>query len=784
MGLLNRLRPSRYYKYIDEVSRRNIIASDTFLMVGFILSSINMLSNIYIHTTNSFIQGVILLVYFSLATAVRKFVIKDNIHRSLLFLYSIQIPVMIFSIFMGTIWDRDSVTISFFLLLVCMPLFILDNPIRHIAYICFCMLIYAVMCYLYKSPEIFKIDIVHAICFLLGSIFVDMFVLAERFDNIENYVMSEERARCDELSGLKNRYALTKDLGEYVEHESYVGILDIDYFKFFNDIYGHNMGEGIFGFLSEIVRDIFDEDVCYRYESDEVLIIYRAENEENFKAKLKQVQERFKSTTVNGKKFHTSCSIGYVFGVPVSEKDVSEMIRHADVRLLEAKNSGRGTIRGYEYDRSVKRQTDILTEVNYNINKSSIDELTGLPNMQFFWVRADDMLTNLIDLTKEPVFIYFNLTNFKSFNEEYGFHKGDRLLQNIALILREEFDKNLISRFAEDHFVVLTYKEGVEESLARIKDRVLPLFGNVTMRLEAGIYVYDKEEDIGIACDKAKLACDSILTGEHGAFLYYNEALENKSKLQQYVVSHIDEAIENGYLKVYYQPIVDIDTGQTVEVEALARWIDPVYGFLSPADFIPVLEEARLIHKIDMFIAKQVCMDQSIIAKKVGRIVPASINISRLDFMLIDVLREVQENAKHYNVDTKNIHIEITESALEDDREDLIKKINALREVGFEIWLDDFGSGYSSLNVLQDFNFDVIKVDMRFMRTLEGSHETEVIVRSIIDMSKNLGLKSLVEGVETEKQYMFLKAIGTDLAQGFLFSRPVPIEEIGASPKS
>ena len=114
----------------------------------------------------------------------------------------------------------------------------------------------------------------------------------------------------------------------------------------------------------------------------------------------------------------------------------------------------------------------------------------------------------------------------------------------------------------------------------------------------------------------------------------------------------------------------------------------------------------------------------------------------------------------------------------------MIKKINALREVGFEIWLDDFGSGYSSLNVLQDFNFDVIKVDMRFMRTLEGSHETEVIVRSIIDMSKNLGLKSLVEGVETEKQYMFLKAIGTDLAQGFLFSRPVPIEEIGASPKS
>ena len=210
----------------------------------------------------------------------------------------------------------------------------------------------------------------------------------------------------------------------------------------------------------------------------------------------------------------------------------------------------------------------------------------------------------------------------------------------------------------------------------------------------------------------------------------------------------------------------------------MARWIDPVYGFLSPADFIPVLEEARLIHKIDMFIAKQVCIDQHIIAEKAGRIVPVSINISRLDFMLIDVLKVVQDDARQYSVDTKNIHIEITESALEDDREDLIKKVNALRACGFEVWLDDFGSGYSSLNVLQDFTFDVIKVDMRFMRTLERSPETEVIVRSIIEMSKNLGLRSLVEGVETRKQYDFLKRIGTDMAQGFLFSKPVPIEEL------
>lgn len=779
MGFLRRLRPSRYYKYINEVGRRNVIASRTFLAVGFVVSVVNMLANVFIKETNGFIGGFVLLVYFGVATVVRRYVIKENIRRSLLFLYIMQIPVMIFGILMGTVWDPDSFTVSFFFLILLMPPFILDNPIRHLIYIGICMAIYSLSCFYFKSIDIFMVDIVHAVAFFTGSVLLNMFVLGERLDNIENYVMSEERAGHDELSGLKNKYGLSKDLDGYVGKEAYVGIINIDYFKFFNDIYGHDLGEGIVTVLGNIVKEIFGENVCYRYESDEVLVIYVIDgDEQGFIEKLTKVQERFSVITVHDKTFHPSCSIGYVYGTAKNSDDMSEMIRHADVRLMESKSNGRGSILGFQYDRSMKRQTDILAEVNYNITKSSIDELTGLPNMQFFRVRADDMLTNLIDISKKPVFIYFNLKNFKAYNEEYGFRKGDKLLQDIAVIMKEEFDKKLLSRFAEDHFVVLTYKDGVEDSLGRIKERVTPLFGEINMRLEAGIYEYEKDEDIGIACDKAKLACDSLVQSSHIGFMYYDENLESKSRLQQYVVNHIDDAVENSYLRVYYQPIVDIETGKTIELEALARWIDPVYGFLSPADFIPVLEEARLIHKIDMFIAKQVCIDQHIIAEKAGRIVPVSINISRLDFMLIDVLKVVQDDARQYSVDTKNIHIEITESALEDDREDLIQKVNALRACGFEVWLDDFGSGYSSLNVLQDFTFDVIKVDMRFMRTLERSPETEVIVRSIIEMSKNLGLRSLVEGVETRKQYDFLKRIGTDMAQGFLFSKPVPIEEL------
>ena len=158
--------------------------------------------------------------------------------------------------------------------------------------------------------------------------------------------------------------------------------------------------------------------------------------------------------------------------------------------------------------------------------------------------------------------------------------------------------------------------------------------------------------------------------------------------------------------------------------------------------------------------------------------IPVSINLSRLDFMLTNVVESITDIVKKNNVDASNLHIEVTESALEQDSEELRNKMTELRDAGFEIWLDDFGSGYSSLNSLQDFRFDVIKVDMKFMRTLESNPQTKIIVKSIIEMTKNLKLRSLMEGVETQYQYDFIKEIGIDMAQGFLFSRPVPLEEL------
>lgn len=778
---IRRLDPKRYYEYKEEVANRNFIASEVFLIVGFIVSTFNIISNLLVKRTNGFSQSILLFAYFVMASIVHKFFLKDKVHRSTFFLYATQFPILIISIFMGTLWDPESVTITFFMLLICMPPFILDNPRRHTLYIVGLMSLYAVADYVTKDSELFLTDMVHASGFLMASIFLNLFVLAERLDNIENYVLSREKARTDEISGLQNRYAYKQDELKYTHDTFYVALIGLDNFKIFNDMFGHEIGEDIFRQLADIILETFDPEICYRYESDEILVIDQPDSEADFNRKLEEIKEKFKQASINGRTIRPSFSVGYVYGEPDDRIELNEMVRHADVRLIEAVNEGRGRVYGFPYDKSEKRITNILTEVSQSANKTNRDALTHLPSMQFFRVRVDEMLENVIDMTKHPVFVYFNIGNFRGYNEVHGFQKGDMLLQNIAGILREEFKDRLMSRFSEDHFVVLAYKHEVEEQLEKVSNRAKTLFGKLDMELKAGIYEYEDGDDIGLACDRAKLACDSLKHNFNKKFEYYTQKLESRNKLAHYVITHVDEAIDNGYIKVYYQPIVDITTGKTIELEALARWIDPVQGFLSPADFIPTLEDARLIHKLDTFMARQICRDQKIITEKAGRDIPVSLNLSRIDFMMTDIVSIVKTSVEEYHVNKRNLHIEITESALIEDEDKLKNKVGDLRSYGFEVWLDDFGSGYSSLNTLQNYNFDVIKVDMQFMRTLEARPETAVIVTSIIDMSKNLGLKSLVEGVETESQYHFLQSIGCNMAQGYLFSKPVPIEELDLS---
>lgn len=412
------------------------------------------------------------------------------------------------------------------------------------------------------------------------------------------------------------------------------------------------------------------------------------------------------------------------------------------------------------------------------------DELTGLFNMSFFYHRVQTLMYAPDTRRKCMSIIHFDIPNFKLFNERNGFNLGDELLCDVAKTLKNEFNNpdSVVSRFSDDHFVVCAIGEKEEDTITHVENvykKILLSKDSVKrVRIKAGIhYVNDRMGEIGLACDHARLACNSI-KGRHDVYYcVYDEMLRDKLRKQQYVVDHIDEAIENEYIKVYYQPVIRVKTGEICGYEALVRWIDPTMGFMPPGDFIDTLEQFHIIHRLDKYVIKRVCLDYKEVIRKGDPIVPASINISRLDFELCDIFKYLEETRAEIDVPRNMLDIEITESALNDNIGHIRSECNKMRELGYKIWLDDFGSGYSSLNTLAEYTFDVLKLDLVFLRNYDHNPKTGKVMKYIIELAKGIELEPLCEGVETEEHFEFLKEIGCERAQGYYFGKPMPLEE-------
>ena len=246
----------------------------------------------------------------------------------------------------------------------------------------------------------------------------------------------------------------------------------------------------------------------------------------------------------------------------------------------------------------------------------------------------------------------------------------------------------------------------------------------------------------------------------------------HENSLESYILSHLDEAIQKGYIKAYYQPVIRTVSRQLCGLEALARWDDPIWGLLPPDSFISILEKHRKIHHLDSFIIREVCACYRQNVVREGAPLPVSINLSRLDYELCDIFAVVEKAVRENKVPRQSLCIEITESALNEQVELMRYYIERFRNAGYQVWMDDFGSGYSSLNVLKDYQFDELKIDMAFLSDFHS--RSKEILTSIVDMAKAINIQTLVEGVETEEQFEFLRNIGCEKAQGFLFGKPLP----------
>ncbi len=248
--------------------------------------------------------------------------------------------------------------------------------------------------------------------------------------------------------------------------------------------------------------------------------------------------------------------------------------------------------------------------------------------------------------------------------------------------------------------------------------------------------------------------------------------------LSNYILEEFDSAIEHGYIQIYYQPVIRTVSGQLCSFEALARWVDPVRGILGPNQFIPVLEQNNRIHELDCYVIEQACRRFRHVVEAGGIPVPVSVNLSRLDFALCDIFEAVNQAVSTYQVPHDFLYIEITESMLGEDEKLSHEVVRRFREAGFQVWMDDFGSGYSSLNMLKDFQFNELKLDLRFLSSF--SDRSRWILTSVIQMAKEIDIHTLAEGVETEEQFQYLRNIGCEKVQGYFFGRPLPYDEITA----
>ena len=419
-----------------------------------------------------------------------------------------------------------------------------------------------------------------------------------------------------------------------------------------------------------------------------------------------------------------------------------------------------------------KQRMDDCTKARRLEHAAAYDNLVDIHNIEY--------LTDKISNNKEienKIYLFINIANFRMVNDQRSFDVGNKFLIDFGKKVESTFVDSLVARQGDDHFVVYAKEDTFMDKINLLNNELKVMAEGMFLQLKVGGYKPKEVEEPNRAIDKARYACGSIKRKPEVIYCEYDEKMDQAFTKKQYIINHIDEAIEKDWIRAFFQPVVWSTTKELCGAEALARWIDPNYGFLSPGDFIPVLEDTRLIHKLDKHIIDYVCRALRSALDNNEPVVPVSINFSRLDFELMDAVNVLKEALIKYNIPKEYVHVEITESALSEDVELLTNAFKELKTGGYSIWLDDFGSGYSSLNVLKDFEFDVVKIDMKFLSNFENNAKSKDILDCIIHLANRLGMRTLTEGVETKVQAEFLEKIGCDRLQGYLFGKPYKLED-------
>ncbi len=430
---------------------------------------------------------------------------------------------------------------------------------------------------------------------------------------------------------------------------------------------------------------------------------------------------------------------------------------------------------------NIRDNTEQQRRVRQELYTSTHDILTGLYTKQYFFECVRKTLVQNPNIQYTAIFV--DVKNFKIVNDIFSTAFGDKALQHIAEWIKNDMtEKCVYGRLAGDTFGVFIPKDEFavqREHVEKDLESFIVTDGKAEHQLLIHLGIYDVKNtslDVSVMFDRAHLALSQIKGDYKNHIAYYDDTLREIVLWDQRITAELHDALKENQIRPFLQPITD-NSGKVIGAEALARWIHPELGFLPPYKFIPVFERNGMIVEVDRHMWRSAC--EYLSQWKTDR--PdlfISVNISPKDFYFIDVAAEIKSLVAEYGIDPSKLRIEITETVMMNDSEEKFTILKTLRKAGFIVEMDDFGSGYSSLNLLKNMPVDVLKIDMKFLAgTGEDEQRAQTIIKNIIRLSDELGIASLTEGVETEQQFSELAHMGCVMFQGYYFAKPMPVEE-------
>lgn len=415
------------------------------------------------------------------------------------------------------------------------------------------------------------------------------------------------------------------------------------------------------------------------------------------------------------------------------------------------------------------------------INRLEIDKLTGVYSREAFYRHAEIFLTE--HPNAEYDIICSDIENFKMVNSRYGTKTGDEILQYFANYnLSTIGSEGVCGRLGSDIFVVLRkrLKLGTQSEVGKKLEKIFENAPVKNLSIQYGVYcIHNRKKSVADMCDCAQMALSSIKHTYGVYYALYDDSIRQKMLREHQLTAYMEQALVEKQFVVYLQPKHDAKSSAISGAEALVRWIHPELGFIAPNEFIPLFEKNSFITKLDLYVWDAVCSIIHGWIKHEKRIVPVSVNVSRIDFATENLAGTICALVDSYRIPHNMIHFEVTESAYTDNPQQIISAVSEMRSMGFLIEMDDFGAGYSSLNMLSELPIDILKLDMKFMQN--SSEEMQNAKRSIlsfvISLSKWLQLPTIAEGVETEAEVKLLKAMGCNFFQGYFFAKPMSVDD-------